>query len=150
MSENDLRIIDNLLDGSDTASSLQRLVEYLRETHSNYSWVGVYLLEGDTLVLRAWSGKRATEHVRIPIGRGLCGLAARTKMTVIVGDVQSNPDYLACFLETKSEIVVPIIDSRGMVLGEIDIDGEESNAYGEADKTFLESVAGRLARLLAG
>lgn len=150
MNDNGLRAIEDLIHGSDIKSVLQRLVEFLRDAYPKYSWVGVYALEGDMLVLQAWSGKRATEHVRIPIGRGLCGLAARTKKTVIVGDVQSNPDYLACFLETKSEIVVPIVDSRGRVLGEIDIDGEQPNAYGEEDKVFLETVAGRLATLFAG
>jgi GAF domain-containing protein len=124
-------------------------VEYLRSNFRAYSWVGVYLLEGDTLVLNAWSGKKATEHTKIPIGMGLCGLAARTKQTVVVGDVSKDPRYLSCFPETKSEIVVPIIDSNGKVLGEIDIDSEELNAFDQSDKRFLEKVAEKLASFLS-
>ncbi len=103
------------------------------------------MLEGDTLVLRAWSGKRPTEHTRIHIGRGICGLAASTATTVVVDDVTKDPRYLACFPETKSEIVVPII-RHGKVLGEIDIDGEELGAFGAEDKLFLEALADSLSK----
>lgn len=126
---------------------LQAVVDHLRKTYPKYSWVGIYMLEGKTLVLRAWSGKKATEHTRIPIGVGICGLAARTAQTVIVDDVSKDPRYLACFPETKSEIVVPIIRD-GRVLGEIDIDGEEIGAFGEGDRAFLELLAERLSRLV--
>ncbi|MEM3670627.1 MAG: GAF domain-containing protein [Thermoprotei archaeon] len=127
---------------------LQRVVEYLRDNFSKYSWVGVYLLHDDTLELAAWSGKHATAHVRIPVGMGICGLAAREKKTVIVGDVNSDPRYLQCFTETKSEIVVPIMRGR-TVYGEIDIDGTELNAYSDSDRNFLESVATMLADVIA-
>lgn len=126
---------------------LQAVVDHLRSRYPKYSWVGIYMLEGDTLVLRAWSGKKATEHTKIPIGLGICGLAARTAQTVIVGDVSKDPRYLACFPETKSEIVVPIIRG-GRVLGEIDIDGEEIGAFDESDRAFLEFLAERLGALL--
>jgi L-methionine (R)-S-oxide reductase len=110
--------------------------------------VGVYRLEGATLVLDAWEGPAATEHTRIPIDRGICGRAAREGQTVIVGDVRSSPEYLACFLETRAEIVVPI-RTGGRVVGEIDIDGNEVNAYDASDRVFLEAVAGRLADAVA-
>lgn len=126
---------------------LQAVVEHLRRNNPKYSWVGIYMLEDGVLVLRAWSGKKATEHTRIPIGVGICGLAARTAQTVIVDDVSKDPRYLACFPETKSEIVVPIIRD-GRVLGEIDIDGEELAAFNERDKAFLELLAERLSRLI--
>ncbi|PSN84377.1 hypothetical protein B9Q11_00140 [Candidatus Marsarchaeota G2 archaeon ECH_B_SAG-F08] len=143
-----IKKVESLLRG-DKKSALNSLVEYLRSNFRAYSWVGVYLLEGDTLVLNAWSGKKATEHTKIPIGMGLCGLAARTKQTVVVGDVSKDPRYLSCFPETKSEIVVPIIDSNGKVLGEIDIDSEELNAFDQSDKRFLEKVAEKLASFLS-
>src|SRR6266545_6600655 len=76
-----------------------------------YTGVYCYVHEGDTLVLRAHAG-RDTEHVRIPIGQGICGLSARTKQAVVVDDVRSDPRYLACNLETQSEIVVPILRSE--------------------------------------
>ena len=73
-----------------------------------YTWVGIYLLDGDELVLGPFVGK-PSPHTRIPLGRGICGAAATEKATIIVDDVNADPRYLACSLETKSEIVVPIM-----------------------------------------
>lgn len=122
------------------SQALQRTVSFLRKNVAYYNWVGVYLLEGDELVLRAWDGPEATQHVRIPIGKGICGLAAREKRTVIVGDVTADPRYLACFPYTKSEIVVPIMQGT-RVLGELDIDSDTPNAFTQQDREFLERVA---------
>jgi len=88
----------------------------------------------------------ATEHVRIPIGVGICGAAAQSGRTEIVADVSQDPRYLACFTSTRSEIVVPIF-AEGRVVGEIDIDGEALNTFTRADKEFLERVARLLAPL---
>jgi GAF domain-containing protein len=127
----------------------QELCTYLRKTFSHYNWVGVYMLEGgDTLVLKAWDGLAATEHVSIPIGAGICGLAAREKRTVVVDDVRQDPRYLACFLGTRSEIVVPIF-AQGEVAGEIDIDGDQVAAYNAADRALLEWCARKLGAALA-
>lgn len=129
--------------GLDFAQTLQRVVSFLRRSVAHYNWVGIYMLEGDELVLKAWDGPEATQHVRIPIGKGICGLAAREKRTVIVGDVNADPRYLACFPYTKSEIVVPIFkDSQ--VIGEIDIDSDSLHAFTERDREFLEQVAALL------
>ncbi|MCM8745483.1 GAF domain-containing protein [Thermomicrobium sp. CFH 73360] len=112
-----------------------------------YDWVGVYLVEGDELVLAAWSGPAATEHVRIPIGQGICGAAAREGQTIIVSDVREDPRYLQCFLSTRSEIVVPI-RRGGTVIGEIDIDSDRLAAFDEDDRVLLEWLAERLAERL--
>jgi GAF domain-containing protein len=110
--------------------------------------VGVYLLEGDELVLGPYRGK-PSPHTRIPLGRGICGAAAAEKETIIVDDVHADPRYLACSLETKSEIVVPIMVGTD-VLGEIDIDSDQAAAFGAADRRMLEDVARQLAgRMLA-
>jgi GAF domain-containing protein len=107
------------------------------------------MIEGaDTLVLKAWAGPQATEHVRIPIGQGICGLAAREAKTVVVDDVNKDPRYLACFLNTRSEIVVPIF-SDGRVVGEIDIDSDRPSAFTQADRDLLEAVAGELGKAFA-
>jgi GAF domain-containing protein len=82
----------------------------------------------------------ATEHVRIPVGQGICGAAAASGRTEIVDDVDADPRYLACFPSTRSEIVVPI-SFEGRVVGEIDIDSDERAAFGEGDREFLERVA---------
>jgi L-methionine (R)-S-oxide reductase len=106
----------------------------------HYSWVGIYLVEGDDLVLGPWQGPEATEHLRIPVGQGICGAAAASGVTEIVDDVNADPRYLACFPSTRSEIVVPIAH-EGRVVGEIDIDSDRPAAFGEEDRIFLERVA---------
>ena len=123
------------------------VVSHLRSTFPHYSWVGIYVLEGETLTLSAWRGAQATEHVSIPIGQGICGLAARTKETVVVPDVSKDPRYLACFPNTRSEIVVPI-HADGRVYGEVDVDSDALDAFGEPDRRFLEVVSADLALYL--
>jgi putative methionine-R-sulfoxide reductase with GAF domain len=130
----------------DVTGALDRAVSMLKERVPEYTWVGVYLLEGSELVLGPYRGK-PSPHTRIPLGRGICGAAATERATIVVDDVNADPRYLACSLETKSEIVVPIMDGD-RVLGEIDIDSDRSAAFGDADRQLLEAVAARLARRL--
>ncbi len=117
-----------------------RIVEELYEKIPHYSWIGFYWVKEGKLHLGAWKGKEATEHVIIPIGEGICGLAARTGETVIVDDVSERSEYLACFPSTKSEIVVPLINGDE-VIGELDIDGDEIKAFGTEDQQVLEKLA---------
>jgi putative methionine-R-sulfoxide reductase with GAF domain len=119
---------------------LRQTVELLHDRFDHYSWVGIYLVEGDDLVLGPWKGPEATEHVRIPVGEGICGAAAASGVTEIVDDVNADNRYLACFPSTRSEIVVPI-GYRGRVVGEIDIDSDRPAAFGQDDRSFLERVA---------
>ena len=122
------------------AAAGQPVVDYLHDRFPDYSWVGIYWVEGSDLVLGPWKGPEATEHTRIPIGTGVCGAAAASGKTEVVADVSKDPRYLACFPDTKSEIVVPIFRD-GSVIGEIDIDGSRLNAFGSDDQRFLERVA---------
>jgi L-methionine (R)-S-oxide reductase len=119
---------------------LEKAVEALHDRVPHYSWVGIYLVEGDELVLGPWKGPEATEHVRISVGQGICGAAAASGRTEIVDDVNADDRYLACFPSTRSEIVVPIA-YEGQVVGEFDIDSDEPAAFGEADRKLLERVA---------
>lgn len=121
---------------------MARIVEILKREVPHYSWVGIYLLDGEELVLGPFLGK-PSPHTRIPIGSGICGAAARERETIIVDDVNADSRYLACSLETKSEIVVPIM-SGSRVLGEIDIDSDQPAAFGPEDRRLLESVAALL------
>ena len=114
----------------------------LLKEQPDYSWVGIYLLDGNELVLGPFLGK-PSPHTRIPLGRGICGAAAAEKVTIIVDDVNGDPCYLACSLETRSEIVVPIMKGAE-VLGEIDIDSDRLAAFGDADQKMLEAVAALL------
>jgi L-methionine (R)-S-oxide reductase len=138
--------VKELLPEIEAAPDLQTVVDLLHDRVEHYSWVGVYLVEGDDLVLGPWKGPEATEHVRIPIGQGVCGAAAASGQTEVVDDVNADPRYLACFPSTRSEIVVPI-SREGRVIGEIDIDSDQPAAFGEGDREFLERVAELVANL---
>jgi GAF domain-containing protein len=127
-------------------AAAQRAVELLHDRFPHYDWVGVYWVQGSDLVLGPWVGPEATEHTRIPIGTGICGAAAASGTTEIVPDVSQDPRYLACFASTQSEIVVPIFDG-GAVIGEIDVDGTDRDAFDETDARFLEEIAALLAPL---
>jgi L-methionine (R)-S-oxide reductase len=134
----------------DATSAMTAAVGLLKERLPHYSWVGIYLLEGDTLVLGPYLGK-PSPHTRIPLGQGICGAAATEKASIIVDDVNADPRYLACSIETRSEIVVPILYFTGdgeRVLGEIDIDSDQPAAFGPADQALLEHVASALATRL--
>ena len=133
---------------SDPRSAMKRAVAILQHELPYYTWVGVYLLEGDELVLGPFIGK-PSPHTRIPLGSGICGAAATQRETIIVDDVNADPRYLACSIETKSEIVVPIMQGSE-VLGEIDIDSDRPAAFGPADRNLLEAVAALLAPRLVG
>jgi len=135
--------IDAILGRLAGRAALAETCRFLRATFPHYRWVGVYRVDGSDLVLEAWEGPAATEHTRIPIARGICGQAAREDRTVIVDDVTRSPEYLACFAETRSEIVVPIRDGPAVV-GEIDIDGDRVAAYDASDRQFLERIAPKL------
>jgi L-methionine (R)-S-oxide reductase len=126
--------------GGDADDVLRQIVSVLQDRFDHYSWVGIYLVEGDELVLGPWQGPQATEHVRIPVGQGVCGAAAATGRTEVVDDVNADPRYLACFPSTRSEIVVPI-SYEGRVVAEIDIDSDTPAAFAEDDWRFLERVA---------
>jgi len=135
--------VDAILTRLTGRQALKEVCRFLNSSFAHYPWVGIYRLEGTTLVLDAWEGAQATEHTRIPLERGICGQAAREGHTVIVDDVNADPNYLACFLETRAEIVVPIRHD-GQVVGEIDIDGNAVRAFDASDRRFLESVAAKL------
>lgn len=139
---------DRILELIASAPSLDDAARYVVEelvTLSSYSWVGVYWLEDDELVLGPWAGPQATEHTRIKVGEGICGAAAASGRTEVVADVDEDDRYLACFPDTRSEIVVPIKDGD-RVVGEIDADGTEIAAFDQSDANVLEQIAAELGR----
>jgi len=135
--------IKGIITKNKSATILQDIVDVLYESFEKYSWVGIYLVEGDGLVLGPWRGKQATEHIKIPIGKGVCGSAAQSGKTEVVDDVSKDSRYLSCFLSTRSEIVVPI-KKKNTVIGEIDIDSDLSAAFNKTDEIFLEKIADML------
>jgi GAF domain-containing protein len=141
-------IRDAVANERNATRAMEVAVATLQRHLPGYSWVGVYLLDGNELVLGPYVGK-PSPHTRIPLGRGICGAAAAEKATIVVDDVNNDSRYLACSPDTKSEIVVPIMRG-GDVLGEIDVDSDRAAAFGDLDRALLESVAGLLADRISG
>lgn len=123
---------------------LREAVRILKQERGHYNWVGIYLLEGDTLVLHTYVGK-PTEHTRIRVGQGVCGTAVAERANQIVGDVTKLDNYLACSLETRAEIVV-LIRRGSEIFGQIDIDSDSENVFTDEDESLLSRVADSLAR----
>jgi len=140
------RIREVVRGGGDRDARLRQVVQVLGGRRSKYTWTGIYLVEGDILVLHNQVGL-PTPHERIPIGRGICGLAAREGRTVVVPDVGRDSRYLACNHETRSEIVVPIFKD-GRVVGEIDVDSNDLDAFDQEDRRILEETARLLAEVV--
>ena len=144
-----LGLLDKLQESSagsaDRDGVLGTAVKLLKETFPKYTWVGIYLVEGDELVLHNYIGK-PSPHTRIPIGQGICGAAVHEKQSIIVDDVNSDPRYLACSVETRSEIVVPIMSGK-KIFGEIDIDSNLEAIFHDGDQEILEKCAEVLAKL---
>jgi GAF domain-containing protein len=136
--------ISELAAGALTAQEFMRkMVGLLQERMLKYNWVGFYMLESGAqplmLILEAFSGAM-TPHTRIPLNQGICGAAASSGQTIVVDDVSKDPRYLACSLETKSEIVVPIF-VRGKVVGELDVDSHFPAAFALEDQELIQHCA---------
>jgi L-methionine (R)-S-oxide reductase len=130
--------------GSSAKSPEQLMSGIVKVLHQNtlkYHWVGFYMLEKSEpmLTLGPFAGA-LTPHTRISLNQGICGAAASSGETVVVDDVNSDPRYLVCSLETKSEIVVPVF-VRGKVVGELDIDSHLPAAFTPADRELIEHCA---------
>lgn len=121
-------------------------VGYLKD-RPRFHWTGVYSLEGSELVLRSFVGK-PTDHIRIPVGRGVCGTAVAEKRDINVPDVSQEKNYLACSLDTKSELVV-LIKTGETIYGQIDIDSDTKSAFTADDEAEVKKVADSVARYFA-
>ena len=136
--------ISTLAKAAPTAKALmQDICNRLHERMLKYNWVGFYLIEPGTqppvLVLETFVGAM-TPHTRIPLHQGICGAAASSGKTIVVEDVTKDSRYLACSLETKSEIVVPIF-VKTQVAGELDIDSHFAAAFGTDDEALVQFCA---------
>lgn len=125
---------------------LQMACDRIRSWGSPYTSVYAYILHGNELQLEAHAG-RETEHTRIPVGKGVCGTAVAEKRDQNVGDVGTIGNYLACNVFTKSELVV-LIRRGEHILGQIDIDSDVSNGFGEREHADVKEIADALAVLL--
>ena len=143
------KIAEELTTVAEAAPSAEDLMSIivgrLQERLGHFDWVGFYMIEqgglGEepVLVLGPYVGA-VTQHKRIPLNQGICGAAASSGQTVVVDDVKSDPRYLACSLETRSEIVAPVL-VKGKVVGELDVDSHTPAAFNDEDRTLVEHCA---------
>jgi GAF domain-containing protein len=132
-----LRKEDNLI------TNLSNFTAALKQIFSKISWVGFYLFDGTKLYLGPFQGKVACTEIKI--GSGVCGSSAQSKETIIVPDVNNFPGHIACDVESRSEIVVPII-KNGNLFGVLDLDSTEYNSFNETDKKYLEELVSFLSK----
>lgn len=118
-------------------SVLANVAAALREA-MGFFWVGFYVVRGDELLLGPFQGSVAC--YRIPLGRGVCGTAWARGETIVVDDVETFPGHIACSSLSRSEIVVPLRDERGVVRSVLDIDSTELAAFGDTDRQWLEQI----------
>lgn len=126
-----LRKEDNLI------TNLSNFTAALKQTFSKISWVGFYLFDGTKLYLGPFQGKVACTEIQI--GSGVCGKAAQNKETIIVPDVDKFPGHIACDVESRSEIVVPIFKQEKL-FGVLDLDSTDYNSFDDSDKKYLEEL----------
>ena len=132
-----LRKEDNLI------TNLSNFTAALKQTFNKISWVGFYLFDGTKLYLGPFQGKVACTEIQI--GSGVCGVSAFKKETIIVPDVDKFPGHIACDVESRSEIVVPIFKEEKL-FGVLDLDSTEYNSFNETDKKYLEELVNFLSK----
>jgi len=119
---------------------LKQAVRAIESAGEAYDWVGIYLLDGDELELHNYIGKH-TDHTRIAVGQGVCGTAVAEDRDLNIPDVHAIDNYLACSLETVSELVVLIRRPDGSIAGQLDLDSDRRAAFGERDERELRAIA---------
>jgi len=135
-----------LLDGEDDwIAALATVTSELHQAFEYFDWTGFYrAARPDTLIIGPYQGGHGC--LRIPFGRGVCGTAARDRRTVVVPDVGAFPGHIACSSTTRSEIVVPVLGLAGDVLGVLDVDSNQPDAFRPEDVAGLEAICADLAR----
>lgn len=133
---------------------LRHVVRRIKSSDPRFDWVGVYLVRdvageegGQELWLHNYIGS-PTEHARIPVGQGVCGLAVAEGRNINVPDVTKFDNYLACSPDVMSEMVV-LIRAGSQIFGQIDLDSESRAAFKDGDESALQVVADKLAEQLA-
>ncbi len=142
-------VVDNTLNqirstaasGGDRAERAKRLAELIRRL-GDYRWVGVYDVGPENVSIIAWSGPSAPEYPTFPASKGLTGAAIQQKKAVVVGDVRNDPRYLTAFGSTLSEIIVPVLaPGEERVIGTVDVESENANAFSPRDQQMIEQCA---------
>ncbi len=111
------------------------------------NWAGFYLYDGNELVVGPFQGRPAC--IRIGIGKGVCGLAAESRTTHVVADVNAHPNHIFCDTRSRSEIVVPLVRTDGSLLGVWDVDSPHVGRFDEADRAGMEALCAVFMSMLA-
>ncbi len=144
----DNSVINNILDDSCQAleKPLDLAMKLIQKRAPYYKWVGIYWLKNGHLELGPYAGAE-TDHSTIEIGQGVCGMAVATNTNQVIDDVGELDNYLACSIQTRSEIVVLIRDSTNNIIGQIDADGHSVSDFDKNDELFLERLASSISEL---
>lgn len=138
-----LQQIFNVLTGQTPRTDKAQQITDILKTAKHYRWVGLFDVGETEVVNVAWTGPGAPASMRFPINQGLTSLVIITGKTIMVGDVSKDPRYLTAFGTTQSEIIIPLKDTKtGQVIGTLDIESDQLNAFSEDDQSALEQVAG--------
>lgn len=142
------RLLTLLQSPTSVEDRLLKVCQLLDQEISYYNWTGFYFknCDKDELILGPYVGAE-TDHTVIPYGRGICGQVAVSGETFVVPDVWAQDNYLACSLDTKAEIVVPIFKD-GKNIGQIDIDSHQKDPFTTEDRQMLEWLAAEVAKIL--
>jgi L-methionine (R)-S-oxide reductase len=145
-----LRGIDEVLASNlSPTDKAVRVAALIRET-GRYRWVGLYAVADQEITVIGWSGPGGPAHPRFPVSQGLSGTAVATKRAVVVNDVTADPRYLTAFASTLSEAIIPVLNpDTGTVVGTLDVESGERDAFTDADRQALERCAAALAGLVA-
>jgi L-methionine (R)-S-oxide reductase len=126
-----------------------QIAELIRRAGS-YRWVGLYVVTDQEIAAIGWSGPGAPAYPRFPVTQGLSGAAVATKRAVVVNDVTADPRYLTAFASTLSEAIIPVVDpGTGTVVGTLDVESAERDAFTDADRRALEGCATAIRGLFA-
>jgi GAF domain-containing protein len=123
--------VHRVLDGDEGRERKAAGVAAAIRRAAGYRWVGIYEVTEEEIAKLAFDGPGAPAHPRFPVTQGLSGAAVASKETVVAGDVSEDPGYLTTFGSTRSEMIVPVLDQAGKVVGTIDIESEEVDALSE-------------------
>jgi GAF domain-containing protein len=136
-----------VLAGECTPKRMREVAEMIRVARE-YRWVGIYKVTRKEFVILAGTGDEPPAYPRFPITQGLCGAALESGKPVVVGDVRKDSRYLPTFHSTRSEIIVPMTNGHRHIIGMLDAESEEVNAFGDEDRQFLGRAAGLIAHCL--
>lgn len=137
-----------MVSGGGRDAVAKRVAEIIRAA-GRYRWVGIYEVVESEIVAIGWTGTETPGYLRFPVTRGLTGAAVTSRAPVVVSDVTKDSRYLTAFSHTRSEMIVPVSDEFGMVIGTIDAESERMNAFSEQDVRLVEQCAKKVAGVIS-